>query len=100
MEIAHVFPRGVVLTNILLAAISRLYSCASSAALTNRVIPRRELTGRSLRSPLWSFDELDPCFVVPDENGQKLAYVYFKTNRAGDQRPSAVSSGKLPAQEG
>jgi hypothetical protein len=26
----------------------------------------------------WSVDELEACFVVRDEAGQKLAYVYFE----------------------
>jgi hypothetical protein len=28
--------------------------------------------------PSWSVEELNACFVVRDDNGQKLAYVYFE----------------------
>jgi hypothetical protein len=28
--------------------------------------------------PPWSVEELNACFVVRDDNGQKLAYVYFE----------------------
>jgi hypothetical protein len=28
--------------------------------------------------PPWSVEELLTCFVVRDQNGQKLAYVYFE----------------------
>jgi hypothetical protein len=28
--------------------------------------------------PPWSVEELDACFVIKDDAGQKLAYVYFE----------------------
>ena len=28
--------------------------------------------------PPWSVEELDACYVVRDNGGQKLAYVYFE----------------------
>jgi hypothetical protein len=28
--------------------------------------------------PPWSVEELEACFVVCDQNGQQLAYVYFE----------------------
>jgi hypothetical protein len=28
--------------------------------------------------PPWTVEELNACFVVRDDNGQKLAYVYFE----------------------
>jgi hypothetical protein len=28
--------------------------------------------------PPWSVEELDACYVARDDNGQKLAYVYFE----------------------
>jgi hypothetical protein len=28
--------------------------------------------------PPWSIEELDACFVVKNDGGQKLAYVYFE----------------------
>ena len=28
--------------------------------------------------PPWSADETDACFIVPDANGQALAYVYYE----------------------
>jgi hypothetical protein len=36
-----------------------------------------ELPSRRFPPP-WSVDELEACFVVKDESGQKLAYVYFE----------------------
>jgi hypothetical protein len=35
------------------------------------------MTIRRFPSPR-SVDELEVCFVVPDHNGQALAYVYFE----------------------
>ena len=37
----------------------------------------------------WSVEELDPCFVVRDHNGQALAYVYF------EEEPGRRSAAKL-----
>jgi hypothetical protein len=31
--------------------------------------------------PPWSVEELNAWFVVRDDNGQKLAYVYFEDER-------------------
>jgi hypothetical protein len=28
--------------------------------------------------PPWSAEETDDCFIVRDQNGQALAYVYFE----------------------
>ena len=28
--------------------------------------------------PPWSVEELDACFIVRDNDGQQLAYVYFE----------------------
>jgi hypothetical protein len=39
--------------------------------------------------PPWSVDELEACFVVKDNAGQKLAYVYYE-EEAG--RRSAAKS--------
>jgi hypothetical protein len=39
--------------------------------------------------PPWSVDELEACFVVRDEAGQKLAYVYF------EEDPGRRSAAKL-----
>jgi hypothetical protein len=36
--------------------------------------------------PPWSVEELDACFAVTDGAGQKLAYVYFEDEPAGDRR--------------
>jgi len=39
--------------------------------------------------PPWSVEELDACFVVRDQNGQQLAYVYF------ENEPGRRSAAKL-----
>ena len=47
------------------------------------------MEGRGFPSP-WIVEEAnDPCFIVSDANGQKLAYVYF------EEDPGRRSEGKL-----
>jgi hypothetical protein len=42
------------------------------------------MRGRAPRRfpPPWSVEELDACFVVRDQNGQQLAYVYRGSTEA------------------
>jgi hypothetical protein len=39
--------------------------------------------------PPWSVEELDACFVIKDQAGQKLAFVYF------EEEPGPRSAAKL-----
>ena len=39
--------------------------------------------------PPWSAEETDACYIVRDENGQALAYVYF------EEEPGRQSAAKL-----
>jgi hypothetical protein len=39
--------------------------------------------------PPWSVEEQDPCFVVVDHSGQKVAYIYF------EEEPGRRSAAKL-----
>ena len=39
--------------------------------------------------PPWSLEELEACFFVKDDAGQKLAYVYF------EDKPGRRSAAKL-----
>ena len=44
--------------------------------------------------PPWTVEELDACFVVRDQNGQQLAYVYL------ENEPGRRSAGKLLSKDG
>jgi hypothetical protein len=48
--------------------------------------------------PPWSVEEQDACFVVRDNSGQQIAYVYLRMSRAADRRPSLLTKddAKLP----
>ena len=56
--------------------------------------------------PPWSVEELEACFIVTDNAGQKLAYVYFedepgrraaaKLFERDEARRIAVNIAKLP----
>jgi hypothetical protein len=45
------------------------------------------MTGRRFPPP-WSVEEGETYFVVKDNDGQQLAYVYFEDEPGGDWRPS------------
>jgi hypothetical protein len=36
--------------------------------------------------PPWSVEETDACFIVRDDNGQAIAYVYSRRKPAGELR--------------
>jgi hypothetical protein len=73
-------------------------------------VPREKsqnvLTPHRRFPPPWSVEELDACYVVRDNGGQKLAYVYFEDEpgrRAAaklltkdEARRIAVNIAKLP----
>ncbi len=56
--------------------------------------------------PPWSVEELDPCFVARDHNGQELAYIHFedepvrrsvtKVLTRDEARRIAPNNAKLP----
>jgi hypothetical protein len=47
--------------------------------------------------PPWSVEELDACFVVRDQSGQRLAYVYFENEcRSGFRCSNTVDEMKNP----
>ena len=46
------------------------------------------MNGRRFPPP-WSVEELEACFVVRDDSGQQLAYVYF------EDEPGRRSAAKL-----
>ena len=52
--------------------------------------------------PPWSVGEPDPkldrqCFIVPDHNGQALAYVYFEAEPDGARRRTSSPATKRGA---
>jgi len=47
------------------------------------------VTGQRRFPPQWSAEETDACFIVRDNNGQALAYVYF------EDKPGRRATGKL-----
>ncbi len=65
---------------------SRPWSLYGSALMETALKPN--LRPRRFPPP-WTIDELDACFVVKDNAGQKLAYVYFEDEPgAGVRQPS------------
>jgi hypothetical protein len=46
--------------------------------------------------PPWSVDELEACFVLKDDAGQKLAYVYYE-EEPGRRSAAKLSKKKAPA---
>jgi hypothetical protein len=53
------------------------------------------MTERARRfPPPWTIDETDPCFIVRDQNGQALAYVYCR-----DEPGRRTAAGMLTRDE-
>jgi hypothetical protein len=48
--------------------------------------PRRLMPERRFRPP-WTVEEQAACFIVPDQSGQALAYIYY------ENEPGAASGG-------
>jgi hypothetical protein len=44
--------------------------------------------------PPWSVDELDACFVVRDNTGQQLAYVYFRGGAGAEIGDQGAQQGR------
>jgi hypothetical protein len=42
--------------------------------------------------PPWSVEETDACFIVRDNNGQALAYVYFEDEPRAVTLPSCAAN--------
>jgi hypothetical protein len=59
-----------------------------------RDISERPLMGARRFPPPWSVEELDACFVVRDQSGQALAYVYFEDERADERQPKVLTPDK------
>ena len=53
-----------------------------------RICHELHMAKRRFPSP-WTVDELEACFVVKDDAGQKLAYVYY------EDEPGRRSAAKL-----
>ena len=51
------------------------------------------MTERDFLLPPWSVEELEACFFVSDNTGQKLAYVYFEVD------PGRRTAAKLPTKD-
>jgi hypothetical protein len=55
-----------------------------------------EMTARRFPPP-WRVEETDACFIVRDDNGQALSYVYFEIDpgrQHADIRRSAANCGQ------
>ncbi len=48
-------------------------------------------------TPPWSVEETRACFIVTDNAGQKLAYVYFEDERGVGLRRACSPATKLGA---
>jgi len=50
------------------------------------------------RFPLpWTAEETEACFIVTDNTGQKLAYVYFENEPGRRSAASLLTKGRGPA---
>ena len=55
-----------------------IHYCYCSAGYGGKWWSARAFQGGRRFPPPWSVEEQDECFTVRDQNGQKLAHIYFE----------------------